>query len=331
MQTSVVRLMLCGWLFFANDLCGEPPSSIGKLLVRLAEQLHSEANAPVLVRTSPDASCSAEPIDEFASSPQVRWNEKIAVTLLRYSDDHVCIETYVASDSGTVALNANNYQLALGTVPEATRFASDKRLAFLIKSSSDWGKLLLSVPRVANLKTVESLTSRNGNLQASATRFREQAAEVLGDSRSDSSRRRERVSQPVDSIANKLPSVVYITSLILVLFGVAASLYWVKRNRHQGELDGIAKNQPAEAPEASSKPSVESVQAREQKEASFAEEISGLTNANVSDAYIEVVIKSARVLFEKLERDRDPGSLRKVHQYLAERMAEWRENHPERR
>lgn len=323
MQTSFVRLMLFGWLLVANDRCTLAPSPMSKLLVAFAEQVHREANAPVLVKTAPDASCSNEVISEFASTPQVRWNERIDVTLLRYSDDNVCIDTYVASASGPISLNPKSYQLVLGSVPASTRFTSDKRLAFRIRNSSDWGKLLLSVPRVANLKTVESLTRHEGNLHAAAKHFREQAAIVLGDSGADSPSRPEKLIHADDPISSRLPIVVYVTSLILVLAGVAVGLYWVKKRN--------AKRQPARVPQACSKLPIDFEQAPVQDEASFAEAISTLTNADVSDAYIEVVTKSARVLFEKLERDRDPGSMRKVRQYLDERIADWRANHPERR
>ena len=330
MRTSLVRLMLFCWLLLAYDLRGEPAASTGKLLVQFAALLHSEANATVLVRTSPDNSCLKEPISPFESIPQVVWNERIHVTFLRYWGDHVCVETYVESDSGAVSFSSNSYQTAMGTVTGATKYNNDKSLAFLIRSSSDWEKLLLSVPRFASLKAVESMTSRSGDLRASARRFREHAAEILGDSRADPPRNQEVVHKPDASPFSKLPVVVYIMFLVLLLSACAVGFSWGKKNRYRRGVEGNDKQGPVAVPEAPRELSGDSLEETEAgKDASFSEAIAAFKHENVSDAYIEVVTKSARVLFVELEKNRDPGSLRKVRHYLAEKMTEWREKHPD--
>jgi hypothetical protein len=218
----------------------------------------------------------------------------------------------------------------MGTVTEATKYNNDKSLAFLIRSSSDWEKLLLSVPRFASLKAVESMTSRSGDLRASARRFREHAAEILGDSRADPPRNQEVVHKLAASPFGKLPLVVYIIFLVLTLSACAVGFSWGKRNRYRTAVEGNDQQGPVavtQAPHELSGASVEEGEA--EKDASFSEAIATFKNENVSDAYIEVVTKSARVLFVELEKNRDPGSLRKVRHYLAEKMTEWREKHPD--
>jgi len=307
------------------------------LLLQFSSQLHSQTAAPVVVALSSDDVCGKEPLSDFTTTPQVLWDEKSGLTALRFWRDHVCVDSYSVAEGGDTQFQESSRQAIKGAVPADAKYKCMTTTAFLVRSAHDWEALFLSVPRNANLKAIQSMATAKNNIGAVAKSFGRRAGEALGeDSRARPPDREEAKEAPSSGNTNtdRIPGLVYLLFLALILAVCALGVYWGKLRLYFGRAKQAVTTAVEALPKAPRQLVFEPAAGGQESGSNdnpIADVMATFRSANIPEAYITDVSRGAQTLFSQLEKNNDRASIRKVHRYLAEKLADWHKANPEKR